>query len=181
MKRAIVLAPDMSGAPLMELRKWLGISSNTEEALLLSLLRTSVEMCEAFTGLVPLETTLEFIIPPVAGWHRLAASPVNAIQTVAILSANGSRTPVQVGQYETEISSDGTGSIRLTGDQPGRAVAIRCSAGLAANWYALAEPLKHGIVRLAAHHFRDRDNAGTATPPASVAALWRPWRIARLA
>ena len=56
------------------------------------------------------------------------------------------------------------------------------AAGLAADWTVLPEPLRHGMVRLAAHQHRERESSGAASvPPAAVAALWRPWRRLRLA
>jgi hypothetical protein len=41
------------------------------------------------------------------------------------------------------------------------------------------EPLRQGIVRLAAHLYAARGEV-EAVPPAAVAALWRPWRRVRL-
>ena len=49
----------------------------------------------------------------------------------------------------------------------------------AAEWSALDEALRHGIVRFAAHQYRERDE-GTAPLPAAIAALWRPYRPVRL-
>ncbi|WP_346729392.1 head-tail connector protein [Qipengyuania pacifica] len=49
----------------------------------------------------------------------------------------------------------------------------------AAEWNALDETLRHGIVRFAAHQYRERDE-GTAPLPAAIAALWRPYRPVRL-
>jgi uncharacterized iron-regulated protein len=53
-------------------------------------------------------------------------------------------------------------------------------AGLADDWGEVSAPLREGIVRFAAHLYRDRDAASTREPPAAVAALWRPWRELRL-
>lgn len=64
---------------------------------------------------------------------------------------------------------------------PGSAsrIDVRFTAGMAASWSDLPEPLRQGIVRLAAHGHLARDN-GDAAPPAMVSALWRPWRRVRL-
>lgn len=51
---------------------------------------------------------------------------------------------------------------------------------LAEDWAEVASPLREGIIRFAAHLYRDRDAASTREPPAAVAALWRPWRELRL-
>lgn len=51
---------------------------------------------------------------------------------------------------------------------------------VADEWSVLDPGLRHGILRLAAHHYRERDDARLDTPPAAVAALWRPFRRLRL-
>ena len=55
-------------------------------------------------------------------------------------------------------------------------------AALPQDWGAAPPALAEGILRLAAHLYRERDAAGAppATPPAAVAALWRPFRALRL-
>ena len=69
------------------------------------------------------------------------------------------------------------GQIRLPCDGAPQRLAVRFSAGLAPDWAALPPGLRHGVIRLAAELYRDRTETGTArTPPAAVAALWRPWR-----
>ena len=52
---------------------------------------------------------------------------------------------------------------------------------LTSEWSALPQGLRHGVIRLAAHLYRERDDpSGAAIPPAGVAALWQPWRQMRL-
>jgi uncharacterized phiE125 gp8 family phage protein len=61
-------------------------------------------------------------------------------------------------------------------------VAVRFVAGLAPDWAGLPDALRHGVVRLAAEAYRQRDDPGPAPqPPSAVAALWRPWRRMRVA
>ena len=50
----------------------------------------------------------------------------------------------------------------------------------ATSWAELDSALRHGIVRFAAHHYRERDEGEADRLPASVAALWRPFRTVRL-
>lgn len=45
-------------------------------------------------------------------------------------------------------------------------------------WEAMPEPVRQGIAMLIRHLFEDRE--GARVPPVAVAALWRPYRIARL-
>ena len=52
---------------------------------------------------------------------------------------------------------------------------------LADEWAQVPQAVRHGVIRLAAHLYRQRDTEGdSTTPPIAVAALWRPWRRLRL-
>ena len=51
---------------------------------------------------------------------------------------------------------------------------------MATDWNGIPEPLRQGIIRLAAHLFTHRDAADAGPPPTAVAALWRPWRRLRM-
>ena len=54
MNRSFVFAPDHSGAPLADLKRWLSISTEREDQLLLAMLGAAFTACERFTGLLPL-------------------------------------------------------------------------------------------------------------------------------
>ena len=60
-------------------------------------------------------------------------------------------------------------------------VVVSLEAGLAATWAGLPDSLRHGVVRLVAHHHAFRDRADELGPPAAVVALWRGARRMRLA
>ena len=98
------------------------------------------------------------------------------------MPAEGARIPLAAGAYAIDLGSDGGARVRV--DNPGAAgrIAVRFVAGLAPNWNALPESLRHGVIRLAAHQHRARENSSAdPVPPAAVTALWRPWRRMRLA
>jgi len=59
-------------------------------------------------------------------------------------------------------------------------VKVGGTAGMADDQNGVPEPIRQGVLRLVAHLFADRDGEGAA-PPASVTALWRPYRRMRLA
>jgi len=46
------------------------------------------------------------------------------------------------------------------------------------DWAAVPAPVRHGVAMLVQYLFEDRGRA--ETPPAAVAALWRPFRVMRL-
>lgn len=186
MNRVILTPAALPSSALAELKQWLGITTGGDDALLTALLAAALETCEAFIGALPLEATCEEWLPARAGWHTLATRPVHAIAAIEGLTADGARIPFDPASWEADLGADGAGRVRLpqTLPLPGMAkrVAVRFTAGLTADWDALPDTLRHGVVRLAAHQHRERDTAGAAPlPPASVAALWRPWRRMRLA
>lgn len=181
MKRAIVVAPTLAPAALAEVKDWLGITTNGEDASLTAQLRAALETCEAFTGTMPLVAECEEVLAVCGEWQRLATRPVLAITALEGIPATGARFALAVSAFELDFRPDGTGWVRVL--DPGLAgrVAVRFTAGLASDWSSLPDGLRHGVIRLAAHHYRQRETADDGpAPPAAVAALWRPWRGPRL-
>lgn len=183
MKRAIVTPAALSQAALSELKDWLGITTTGDDAQLAALLRAAIDLCEDFTGTMPLQQGCEELIPVSADWIRLTAQPVQAITAVQGLPAEGARFALPVGDYAIDLDHDGAGRVRVMRSGSAGRIAVRFTAGLAPDWASLPEPLRHGVLRLAAHQYRAREDDGAvaALPPAVVAALWRPWRRLRLA
>ena len=180
MTRAITAAADPGALALAELKAWLAISTPHEDEALAALVATALAMCEAFTGQVPLLCGLRETIAPAAGWTALSPRPVRAITGVAALTANGDDIILAPDAYEIDIDADGTGRIRLRRSIPQRRIAVDLTAGLAAEWSGLPDTLRHGVIRLAAALYRQRDNGDLTAPPSAVAALWRPFRRMRL-
>ena len=181
MNRTILAPPDLGGAPLAALKQWLAISTARDDAALIALLNTAIDMCEAFTGSLPLAVTCEEVLPNYNSWQCLATRPVQAIIGVDSIAVDGTRAAIEADAYALEVDTDGTGQVRLTRSIAARRVAVRFLAGMAVDWAGLPDALRHGIIRLAAQQFRDRDGGTHSVPPASVAALWRPWRRLRVA
>jgi len=182
MKRAIITPAVLAGAALDELKAWLAISTSGEDAALGALLGTALETCEAFTGAMPLAQLCEEIVPASACWRVLATRPVEAVTWVEGIPEAGARFAIPVGDYAIDLDADGGAAFRLLRTGEADRVAVRFTAGLAAGWSELPESLRHGVLRLAAHHYRQRESdTPQAMPPAAVAALWRPWRRMRVA
>ena len=186
MKRAILAPAPLPASALTELKEWLGINSTREDALLGNLLNASLDICEAYTGSRPIETTCEEVWPvrplvSISGWQALATKPVTSIVGIERIALDGTRIALDPATFEVDIDADGTGRFRVITSVPDKRLAVRFTAGLAADWTGLPEALRQGTIRLAAHHHRTRDtgNASVA-PPRAVAALWQPWRKVRL-
>lgn len=182
MKRAIVAPPALSPAALDELKAWLGVTTTRDDAELLALLTASLDLCEGFTGSMPLEAGCDEVLPASGSWQALSARPVQAITALAALAQDGTRRALAASDYEIDLDADGGGCVRLLVPIGEDRVVVGYTAGMAAGWEALPEALRQGLIRLAAYQHRERDGGGTsALPPAAVAALWRPWRRVRLA
>jgi uncharacterized phiE125 gp8 family phage protein len=164
---------------LAEAQAFARIESGEEEALLDGLVRSSTALCEAFIGRQLIARPFVEIVAASAEWQRLDHFPVRSIETVERLMPDGSRGPIPQGQYDGDIDSDGAGWVRTSGCVDWR-VRVSGEAGLAEDPNGVPEPIRQGIVRLAAHLFESRDGPA-GEPPAAVTALWRPYRRMRLA
>jgi uncharacterized phiE125 gp8 family phage protein len=166
--------------PLTELKAFLRIGTSEEDALLATLVRAAADTCEAFTGRALIVRAVEEILPAATGWARLGAAPVAAIDGVAALAADGTSSALAVGDYSVDIDAAGEGWVRLLRALDEKRIRVAYRAGMAADPNGLPEALRHGIVRLAACLYANRDAQAAVAPPAAVTALWRPWRRLRL-
>ena len=182
MTRVIIVPPMPSPEALGELKQWLALTGSREDAALERLIGAALELCEGFTGQLPLEATCEEVLGTASGWQPLATRPVQAIVAVEGIPAEGARFALVADAYAIELDSDGGARVRVTNAGAAGRIAVRFVAGLAPGWSGLPESLRHGVIRLAAHQHRAREtNSADPVPPAAVTALWRPWRRMRLA
>ncbi|MBA4761851.1 hypothetical protein [Sphingomonas sp.] len=166
--------PAAAPVALAELRGFLRIDGAAGDAELAAQLRVATEMCERFIGTPLLERTLRETLAARVEWQALSVAPVRAVTAVHALSPDGSEAALAPEAYGIDIDAGGRGWVRCPSGA-GR-VAVIYTAGSAGDWNAVPEPVRHGILRLAAHLRIDSDGV----PPATVAALWRPWRTMRL-
>ncbi len=181
MNRAIITPAALAPAALAELKDWLAITTARDDAALTALIRTALETCEGFTGQMPLAATCEEVLsaaaPTVSGWQRLTTRPVRAVTGVEGLPAEGARFALAATDFAIELEADGSARVRVLRQGSAGRIAVRFTAGLSASWAELPDGLRHGVIRLAAYHYREREQGAAApAPPAAVAALWRPWR-----
>lgn len=180
--RTIIVPATLAGPALDALKAWLAIGTAHDDEALTGLLRASLETFEAFTGLMAIEATCEEIHPVHAGWTCLVTRPVQAITKVEGIPIEGARFTPSANDYALDLDANGGGRVRTIRQGSAGRIAVQFTAGLTDSWTALPEAIRHGVIRLAAHHFRARDDAkASMEPPAAVAALWRPWRRVRLA
>jgi uncharacterized phiE125 gp8 family phage protein len=181
MMRVIVAQAGLPPAALAELKQWLGVTTDGDDAQLGALLRAALDICADFTRVMPLACTCEEMVPVTMDSHVLATRPVTGLVAVFAVAADGGRTALATGAYDWLIGADGSGRLRLVAPVGAARLAVQVMAGLAAGWDTLPDAIRHGLIRLAAHQYRARDDGSDlGLPPASVVALWRPWRRMRL-
>lgn len=179
---AMVTSEPAALAPLAlaEVKAHLHITRDTDDAVLTGHLRSAAALCEQFIGQSLLQRPHRETLAVARDWQMLGTQPVLSITGVTGIAVDGSRFALPSDAYAITLDGDGSGRVRVL--RPGSAsrIEVQFSAGIAAHWGELPEPLRQGIVRLAAHVHLARDGDGDAAPPASVSALWRPWRVVRL-
>ncbi|WP_425229238.1 head-tail connector protein [Sphingomonas sp.] len=166
---------DLAGAA----RGYLRVGESVEAGLLARLAETAVTTAEAFCGTVIVQRQAEDVLAVSAAWQRLATAPVTAIMGVTALPAGAAPLVLPVDAYAVDIDAGGDGWVRVTAAGGAAQLAVSYMAGRATSLAAVPAALAQGMVLLVAHLFEHRD--GDVLPPAAVAALWRPFRVMRLA
>lgn len=162
-------------APLDTLKAYLRISGADEDALLTDLIRAATDVAERFIGQLLIARGVEEVIDPCRDWRALSARPVTGITAVAGVPASGEEFVLPVGAYAVDIDGHGDGWVRVSDAGGAQRIHVSYRAGMAADAEGVPDAIRHGIVRLAGDYHALREGV-TPHPPASVAALWRPWR-----
>lgn len=175
--------PASEPVSLAEVKAYLRIEQDTEDALLAGMIRTARGLCEAFTGLVLIATRfVQTEVETPAATIRLARTPFRALVSVSVRTAAGVLQPLVGGSYTLTEQNDGGACLRVTAPVgQGERIEIDYWAGLAADWNGVPTDLRQGIMRLVSHLYAHRDDPEESGPPVAVAALWRPYRRMRLA
>ena len=169
----------LTGAPLAELKRWLSISTTGEDELLTGLIAAALALCERFTGVMPFKCEVRQSFASPSSARSLGATPF--IAPIEVEAVDGlQRRALAPEDYAIGITGEGTASFALLTAIAEPQVEIRYLAGLASEWPDIDEGLRQGVIRHAAHLYSEREQAEAAPLPASIAALWRPWRKLRL-
>lgn len=176
-----ILPASDAALALAEAKSYLRIAQDEDDGQLTGLLQIAAALGERHIGRQLIVRDAEEIIPASSDWRRLTATPVTAITGVSALPVEGDPVPLPVKAFAIDIDANGDGWVRVCDAGGAARVRVALAAGMAAEWGALAAPIRQGIIRSAAHLFVHRDAAQDAGPPDAVSALWRPWRRMRLA
>ena len=173
---AIIIDPDAVAA----VKSYLRTAGEDEDAAIASMLAAAIAHGESFTGQQLLLRGVSETVAAQRGWQRLSRTPVRAVALVEGMIGTGDPTVLPVAAYAIDIDANGNGWARFGTSDTTRAV-VHYTAGIADGWAGLPEAIRQGAIRLASHLYTHRDAADEGSPPAAVAALWRPWRRMRLA
>ena len=177
---ASAVTPPAPVVPVDQVKAYLRIEGSDEDALIAGLVRSATELCEAFTRTSLVEREAREALPARAAWTRLSLAPVRAITGVAALSVLGDEQPLAAEDYAIDIDARGEGWVRVLGRAATGRVTVNYRAGLAPGWNGVPEPMRQGVVRMAAHLYAHRDAGDASGPPAAATALWLPYRRLRL-
>jgi uncharacterized phiE125 gp8 family phage protein len=167
-------------APLADLKAYLRIATDEEDNVLADMIRAAGDVAERFTGQMLIGRGVTQVLDAAPDWRPLAMRPVTAITALAGIPASGAPFALPVDAYALDIDGDGTGWVRVGDAGAARRIQVSYQAGLAADPAGVPDAIRHGIIRLAGDYHALREGV-EPQPPASVAALWRPWRRMRLA
>lgn len=166
--------------PLDDLKAYLKISLDDEDAALSDLIRAASGAAERFLGQLVIARAVEEVLGAGSGWQKLAIRPARSITEVLGIPADGPEFTMPIDNYAIDIDAGGTGWVRVI--NPGAAGRVRViyDAGLASDQGEVPEAIGHAIVRLAGEYHAAREGLEPELP-ASVSALLRPWRRLALA
>jgi uncharacterized phiE125 gp8 family phage protein len=160
---------------LAEMQAYVRVETGEEEALLAGMLRVAAESCETFCNQVFMARAFETELTASDGWCMLHVQPVRLISGISEASTG---SIIDLSQIKVDIDHDRRAFIN--GLRTGTVYRVAGVAGLASERNDVPEPLRQGMMRLAAALFANRDS-GTGELPRDVTALWRPYRKAGLA
>jgi uncharacterized phiE125 gp8 family phage protein len=168
----LVLPPEAAG----EAKAWLRAVHGEDDGAIAALVQGAAEHCERFTSRMLLARAVRQTLRARPGWLRLGRNPVRSIGGAETIGPDGAASPLAADAYALDIDSNGDGWVRLAAGVAAARVRISYQAGLAGAWTDLPQALRHGVTRLAAHFYMLRSGTPGDAPPASVTALWRPYR-----
>lgn len=166
---------------LSEARSFLRLRSPSDDAVISSMIAAATALCEQFTRTAIVARDISDVLPLSGDWQRLSQVPVRNIDAVYGLPADGGVVPLSADQYRTDIDTGGIGWVRIHAIGVANRIRVDYVAGLVADVADVPDAIRQGVLILAGHLHRARDDDSAGAPPAAVAALWQPWRRMRLA
>lgn len=189
MNPILVDGPAVEPVTVPEMRAWLRLDDDAEDALVASLIKAARGAVEAAVRRVLVESRWRVVLD---GWPtgrvvRLPLSPLIAVDSIEVRDTAGVAHTLAPSAYRIDPGSDpGRLLVDAGAPAPGTTpggIAIELRAGFGATAVAVPEPLRHAARLLVARWFEHRGD--DAEPPRDalpdeVLVLLSPYRRARL-
>jgi uncharacterized phiE125 gp8 family phage protein len=173
------MAEGSTPVSLPELKAYLRIDGDLEDAVLAALLRATVGQVEAWIGAPLIYREVRQAGVAVGGRLRLWHEPVAGVMEVSMIAADGTEVPVAAGSWSVERVAAGPVELSLADGSSGP-IAVRYCAGLGVDWNGVPEAIRLAVMRAAAHAFANRDGGEDAGLPGAARQLLAPFRRTRL-
>lgn len=182
MTMTLIKPPALEPVTLAEVRQFLRLADNSEDALLTSLIKAARETLEAQTGLVLINQTFRFYVDgwPARGLIKLGKYPVRSIVSITAYRENGE--PVFIAEHDLHLEAAARPARLHIASRIGEADSLDIDfiAGFGETGADVPDALRHAILTLVAHWYEFRGVYGAAQQPVSYPAaferaigLWR--------
>lgn len=183
----LTMPPASEPVAIPELREYLRLSADADEALLSEIIKAARGICEGFTGRCFIAQGYSLFLDsfPAAGDVSLPRHPLLSLDFVKIHASGGAVTEDNPAKYETDIAG---GRIALkTGSVPPQTakrhggIEIGFTAGYGTEAEDVPSALRQAVLRVAVDLYEKRGDM--QSPPGSVilrsgaAGLLQPFRV----
>lgn len=174
---------------LAEAKLHLKVDIADEDALIEALIEAATASCRAFTGLELVEQTWRLRLDAAPGPALILPRPP-LVSVTSVIAYDDADLPTTLSASAYLVDKDSIparlvlrrGAAWPTIGRVANGLEVTFVAGFGPAAKDVPAPLRQGILMLAAHHFERREpGPGGGALPAPVAALWRPYRVTRLA
>lgn len=172
--------PDIPADLVDEIKAFLRLDHDEDDLAIAKMVASASLLCENFTRQLLITRTVRDILPVKNIWQKLSRLPVQSIDLVESVAADGLAEDIQSEDYAVDIDSDGHGWVRLHSAVSVSRVRVTYVSGLAEDWEVVPNMLRQGIVRMTGYLYANRDSGDVHQPPHAVSALWRPYRRMRI-
>jgi uncharacterized phiE125 gp8 family phage protein len=190
---ALVLTsgPALEPVTVAEAKAHLRVDGTDEDTLIASLILTSRLHVEAGLGLALITQSWRLLLDrwPAEKDLELPLRPLQSIDEVRVLSADGDPTIIAAGNYLADSASVPPRLVRtgVIWPQPGQAangIEIDFTAGYGDAASDVPAPIRQAVLLLIAHWYERREPIAIGSPetavPAAIAQLLDPYRVHQL-
>lgn len=186
MAALLLTGPTVEPWTVAELKTFLRVEHDADDAVIASLLAAARSQVEALTrrALLLQSWRLSYESWPRDGRIRPRLGPLRALTAARVIDAAGGAQAIDVGRFVVDVAG---GVIAAPADalpQPGRGIALDVELGFGATPSEVPELLRHAVRTLAAHWYDNRGlvavGSSVAMLPGSVAAMLASFRVPAL-